>query len=139
MELSKLIYSPDFSKKQAEQTGIEMIERLFEEGNEDPIQVFSNLARLKTVVDSADKKLRERLTLSGESSWNGVKFTPKNGAKKLNYDEDPVYVELSRKVKDREALLKTAHDSKDVIFDSEGCEVPKVTASFNKSSITITF
>lgn len=139
MELSKLIYSHDFSKKQAEETGSKMIEKLFEDGNDDPIQVFSNLARLKTIVDGADKKLRERLNLNGETSYNGVKFTPKSGAKKLNYDEDSVYVQLSEKVKEREKLLKVAHESKDVIFDSEGCEVPKVTATFNKSSITITF
>lgn len=139
MELSKLIYSPDFTKKQAERSGTEMIERLFEEGKDDPIQLFSNLARIKTIVDSADKKLRERLNLNGETSYNGVKFTPKIGSKKLNYDEDPVYVQLSEKVKEREKLLKVAHESKDVIFDSEGCEVPKVTSTFNKSSITITF
>lgn len=139
MELSKLIYSHDFSKKQAEQSGIEMIDRLFSDGEQDPILVFSNLARLKAIIDSADKKLREKLSLTQETSWNGVKFSPKNGPKRLNYKEDDVYSNLSEKLKDREKLLKLAHESKDVIYDSDGCEVPKVSCTFDKSSITITF
>lgn len=139
MELSKLVYSPDFSKKQAEQSGIEMIDRLFSYGEQDPVEVFSNLVRLKAIIDSADKKLREKLSLTQETSWNGVKFAPKNGAKRLNYKEDDIYSNLSEKLKDREKLLKLAHESKDVIYDSDGCEVPKVSCTFDKSSITITF
>ncbi|MGL4338311.1 MAG: hypothetical protein ACRCST_15615, partial [Turicibacter sp.] len=94
---------------------------------------------LKEVIDSAEKGFRERLNLNSEESWNGVKFTPKNGSKKLNYAEDQVYAQIQKKLKDREDLLKTAHNSSDIIFDSDGCEVPKVTASFSKSSITISF
>lgn len=139
MELTKLVYSPDFGKKQAEQTGVEMIERLFDEGLEDPIKVFSNLARLKAIVDSAEKKLREKITIDKEESYNGVKFTFKNGAKKLKYEEDELYRQIQEKLKSREKLLKLAHESKDTIYDSDGCEVPKVSAEFNKSSITVSF
>lgn len=133
------MYSHDFTKSKAIQTGETLVANIFENGNVDPVHAFSNIARLKTVIDIADKAFRERLDIGSETSWNGVKFTPKSGAKKLNYDEDDIYKSLSEKLKNREKLLKTAHESKDVIFDSEGCEVPKVTATFNKSSITITF
>ena len=133
------IYSPHFTKKQAEQTGIDLINRMFEEGNRTPVQFYSNIARLKSVIDSADKAFRDRLTLNQAESYNGVTFTPKNGAESLNYSEDSVYADLESKLKQRSELLKVASKSDELIFDSEGCEVPKVSKKYNKSSIVITF
>ena len=139
VELSGVMYAPDFTKKQAEQTGINLINKLFEEGNQSPVQFYSNIARLKAVIDSADRAFRDRLNLTQPDSYNGVLFTPKNGAESLNYDEDDMYVLLENKLKQRQELLKMASKSDDIIFDSEGCEVPKVSKKFNKSSIVITF
>ena len=138
-EEMQTIYSPDFTKKQAEQTGINLINKLFEDGNQTPTQFYSNIARLKAVIDSADKAFRDRLNLTEPDSYNGVLFTPKNGAESLNYAEDDIYVMLENKVKQRAELLKVASKSDDLIFDSEGCEVPKVSKKFNKPSIVITF
>lgn len=132
------MYAETFTKKKAIETGENLVKSVFEDGVLDPIHVFTNLARLKAVIDTADKAFRDRLSVTKES-WNGVELTSKNGSKKLNYTDDPVYNDLVKKVKDREELLKAAHNSSDVIFDSEGCEVPKVSASFSKSSITVTF
>ena len=139
VELSGVMYAPDFTKKQAEQTGINLINKLFEEGNQTPVQFYSNIARLKAVIDSADRAFRDRLNLTQPDSYNGVLFTPKNGAESLNYDEDDIYVLLENKLKQRQELLKMASKSDDIIFDSDGCEVPKVSKKFNKSSIVITF
>ena len=139
VELSGVMYAPDFTKKQAEQTGINLINKLFEEGNQTPVQFYSNIARLKAVIDSADRAFRDRLNLTQPDSYNGVLFTPKNGAESLNYDEDDICVLLENKLKQRQELLKMASKSDDIIFDSEGCEVPKVSKKFNKSSIVITF
>ena len=139
VELSGVMYAPDFTKKQAEQTGINLINKLFEDGNQTPVQFYSNIARLKAVIDSADRAFRDRLNLTQPDSYNGVLFTPKNGAESLNYDEDDICVLLENKLKQRQELLKMASKSDDIIFDSEGCEVPKVSKKFNKSSIVITF
>jgi len=139
VELSGVMYAPDFTKKQAEQTGINLINKLFDDGNQTPTQFYSNIARLKAVIDSADRTFRDRLNLNAPDSYNGVLFTPKNGAESLNYDEDDIYVLLENKLKQRQELLKTASKSDEIIFDSEGCEVPKVSKKFNKSSIVITF
>ena len=139
VELSGVMYAPDFTKKQAEQTGINLINKLFEEGNQTPVQFYSNIARLKAVIDSADRAFRDRLNLTQPDSYNGVLFTPKNGAESLNYDEDDICVLLENKLKQRQELLKMASKSDEIIFDSEGCEVPKVSKKFNKSSIVITF
>lgn len=134
-----LMYSPEFTKKDAIETGKKLVDDLFEAGEIDELKVFSNIVRLKEVVNSADKAFREKTILLQNISSNGVEFIPKNGAKRLNYYEDPIYNDLVKKVKDREDLLKVAHNSKDVIFDSDGVEVPIVSASFDKSSITVKF
>ena len=139
IELGGVMYAHDFTKKQAEQTGLDLVSKIFADGNETPIQVFSNVARLKVVIDAADKAFRERLNLTGADSYNGVTFTPKNGAESLNYYEDNVYSDLESKLKLRAELLKYAIKSDEPVYDAEGCEVPKVSKKFNKSSIVITF
>lgn len=133
------MYNHSFTKKDAEATGVNFVKQIFDNGEVEPIKVMSNIVRLKAVIDSAEKSFRERLSLQNSDSWNGVTFTPKNGSEKLNLSEDSVYAELEAKLKERGELVKLATKSKDVIFDSEGCEVPKVSSTFNKSSITITF
>lgn len=138
-ESFEVMYASDFTKKQAEQVGKDLCEKVFSKGLLDEKKIFSNICRLKEVVNSADKAFRERLNIQGTESVNGVEFSYKNGSKKLNYMEDIIYRNLSEKLKEREELLKVAHNSKDPIFDSEGAEVPKITAVFNKSSITVKF
>jgi len=134
-----VMYSSEFTKKDAIATGQKLVNDLFEAGEVDELKVFSNIVRLKEVAVSADKAFRERINIPTAISSNGVEFTPKNGSKKLNYTEDIIYNELVAAVKSREELLKAAHNSKDVIYDGSGCEVPKVTASLDKSSITVKF
>jgi hypothetical protein len=139
IELGGVMYAHDFTKKQAEQTGLDLVAKLFEDGNETPIQVYSNVARLKAVIDAADKAFRDRLNLTNADSYNGVTFTPKNGAESLYYYEDNVYCDLESKLKLRAELLKLASKSDEPVYDAEGCQVPKVSKKFNKSSIVITF
>lgn len=133
------MYNHSFTKKDAEATGLNLVNDIFEKGEIEPIKVLSNIVRLKAVIDTAEKSFRERLGLSNADSWNGVTFTPKNGSEKLNLSEDSVYAKLETKLKERGALVTLATKSRDVIFDSEGCEVPKVSSTFTKSSITISF
>lgn len=134
-----LMYQSDFSKKDAERVGQELVNNLLEAGEIDEFKVWSNIVRLKEVVNSADKAFRSLIDVKSKQSSNGVNFEPKKGAKKLNYEEDDVWVELSEKLKARTDLLKLAESSKDVIFDSDGVEVPKVGHTYDKSSITVKF
>jgi len=134
-----LMYKEDFTKKKAVQTGVDLVNQLFENGEIEPIKVWANIARLKEVVNSADKAFRERIVINTKDSSNGVDFSYKNGSKKLNYSDDPIYAEISEKLKARSELLKVAESSKDTIYDSEGIEVPKVSCSYDKSSVTVTF
>lgn len=134
-----VMYTHTFTKKDAEQAGANLVDQIIEEGEVDEYKVWANIVRLKEVASSADAAFRTRLNPSVEQSSMGVSFTPKNGAKKLNYGEDLVYAELATKLKERAELLKVAHNSKDVIFDADGMEVTKVTSYFDKSSITVKF
>ena len=133
------MYDHSFTKKDATITGENLVNELFERGEIEPIKVFSNIVRLKQVIDTAEKAFRERINFDRADSWNGVTLTPKNGSEKLNLSEDQVYAGLEAKLKERGELVKLATKSKDVIFDSDGCEVPKVSSTFTKSSITVSF
>ena len=139
MRSEEMQYAPDFTKKQAEQTGIDLINRMFEAGDKTPVQFYSNIARLKAVIDAADRAFRDRVNLHAVDSYNGVTFTPKNGAESLNYAEDDICVLLENKLKQRQELLKVASKTDEIIFDAQGCEVPKVSKKYNKPIIVITF
>lgn len=139
VEAISTMYHSEFTKKKAVSTGQELVNQVFELGEVDPLKVFSNIVRLKEVVNAADKAFRERLQLNTADSSNGVTFTPKNGSKKLNYSEDPIYAELVAKVKAREELLKSVASQTEPVYDSEGIEIPKVSVTYDKSSITVTF
>lgn len=134
-----LMYNENFTKKDAEKTGINLVNQIYENGDVDPIKVFSNIVRLKEVVNAADKEFRSKFDITEKQTFNGVEFSPKSGSKKLNYDADPVFCEIAQKLKERQELLKVSANSKDQIFDSEGIEVPKVGHTFDKSSIIIKF
>jgi hypothetical protein len=84
-----------------------------------------------------DAQLRESIVLSEKLTLNGVEFNPTNGGQTINFDEDEVYRELKKDLKEREELLKIAQKS--VIFDAYGNEVPKVGTTSRKNSITIKF
>lgn len=138
-ESFETMYSNDFSKKEAEQVGKDLCKKVFSDGLLDEKKVFSNICRLKEVVNSADKAFRERLNIENTEIVNGVELSSKNSAKRLNYTDDPIYNELAEKLKQREELLKVAHASNDVLFDSDGIEVPKVSVSLSKASIVVKF
>lgn len=134
-----LMYSETFSKKDAESTGQELVKTILNNGNVEPKKVFSNIVRLKAVIDSADKAFRDNLEFISKDSYNGVEFNPTNPREILNYEEDEVWVKLKKKLTDREEFLKSAKKSDSKIFDEEGCEIPKVSSKFSKSSITVKF
>jgi len=134
-ELSNL-YAQDFTKKEAIATGKKMIDNLLESGETDKLQVMANLARLKEVINSADSELRKHLPQEKTECF-GVTFTPFNGGNTINYSEDPIYVQLEKDLKARQELIKLAQ--KQEVLDTYGNEVPKVSTTPRKSSVTITF
>jgi hypothetical protein len=57
----------------------------------------------------------------------------------INYADDPIYAEMQSQLKEREELLKTVLKVENPVYDSEGIEIPKVSTTNRKSSLSITY
>jgi hypothetical protein len=130
------MYEPTFTKKEAIQTGVELVNNLLESGEVDKMQFMANLCRLKEVVNSADTEMRKHLPQEKANVY-GVEFTPVNGGNTINYSEDEIYQQLKADLDARAELLKLAQHQ--TIIDAYGNDVPKVSTTPRKSSITIKF
>jgi len=130
------LYDATFTKKEAVQTGVELVNNLLESGAVDKMQFMANLCRLKEVVNSADSEMRKHLPQEKANVY-GVEFTPVNGGNTINYVEDEIYQQLKADLDARAELLKLAQHQ--TIIDAYGNDVPKVSTTPRKSSITIKF
>lgn len=114
-------------------------------GTINPLDVFASFDRMAKILTEGKKKVDvsalEEAVKYGDKTFDyrGVKFTFKNGSKALQYKEDEVVQELEDKLKERKDLVKLATNSKDMIFDSDGIEVPKVSVKHGKDSLSVKF
>lgn len=131
------MYDQSFTKKEAIATGKKLVESIFENGEVEPMEIWANIARLKEVINSADAEFRLKTDLFEKQNYLGVEFNYVNGGNTINYDDDEIYKTLKQDLKDREELLKLAQ--KQPSFDAYGNEVPKVSTTPRKSSITLKF
>ena len=131
------LYDSTFTKKDAIKTGEALIDNVLESGEVDIMQVGANLARLKQVIDTAVDKFRNHIIDTEKVTVLGVEFSPVNGGNTVNYADDEIWTELKRCLDERTEQLKMAQ--KQPTFDAYGNEVPKVSTTPRKSSITIKF
>lgn len=131
------MYDSTFTKKEAILTGKRMVDNLLESGNVNKMEFGANLVRLNEVISSAVNTFRESIIDIEKQSALGVEFSPVNGGNTINYNEDAVYCELKKDLDARTELLKLAQ--KQEVLDTYGNEVPKVSTTPRKSSITIKF
>jgi hypothetical protein len=131
-------YEPNFTKKQAQATGIKLITDALERGEVTPIELATNIIRLTEVLNSALATIKNKLPFE-KQNFLGMEFTPVNGGKILSYDEDPIYADIKKELKEREELLKVAFKSDKEIYDEAGVEVTKVGYTERKSSITVKY
>lgn len=136
LEKMLTLYDSLFTKKDAKKTGENIISNAMEHGNIGKHELMGNLVRLLEVISSAATKLREELPFEAVE-LNGVKYTPHDGGFSLNYEEDIVYLALKTDLEERIEQLKLAQ--KQPTFDAYGNQVPKVSKTARKSSISITF
>ena len=132
------MYEPSFTKKDAILTGKRMVDNVIESGDVDKHMFMANICRLKEVVNSADSEMRKHLPEEKMTCY-GVEFTPVNGGETINFGDDPIYQQLKADLKEREELLKLALKQTQTIFDAYGNEVPQVSVTPRKSSITLKF
>ena len=131
------LYDSTFTKKDAIKTGENLIQSVLESGEVDIMELGANLVRLEQVVSSAVSKFRSHIIDEQKQTVLGVEFSPVNGGNTINYAEDEIWNELKRCLDARTEELKLAQ--KQDAFDAYGNQVPKVSTTPRKSSITIKF
>jgi hypothetical protein len=130
------MYDASFTKKEAQKVGLKLVTDLLDNGNVDKMEFIANLARLSEVVTTAMAEARKHITEEKQTVM-GVEFTPVNGGNTINYSEDPIYQQLKADLDARAELLKLAQ--KQIVIDMYGNDVPLVSTTPRKSSITIKF
>ena len=131
------LYDSTFTKKDAIKTGENLIESVLESGEVDIMELGANLARLEQVVSAAMTKFRSHIIDNEKSIVLGAEFNPVNGGNTINYSDDEIYSTIKADLDARTEQLKMAQ--KQPTFDAYGNEVPKVSTTPRKSSITIKF
>ena len=131
------LYDSTFTKKDAIKTGENLIDSVLESGELDIMELGANLVRLEQVASSAVSKFRNHIIDTEKVKVLGVEFSPVNGGNTINYVEDEIWAELKRCLDARTEELKLAQ--KQEAFDAYGNQVPKVSTTPRKSSITIKF
>jgi len=131
------LYDSTFTKKEATATGKNLVKSLLDSGDIDKMELAANLARLNEVVSSAMNEVRDNIIDIEKTTCLGVEFNPVSGGNTINYSDDEIWTELKRCLDERTEQLKMAQ--KQPTFDAYGNEVPKVSVTPRKSSITIKF
>ena len=131
------LYDSTFTKKDAIKTGEDLVKNALEVGEVEPMELLANLVRLEHVISSAVATFRNHIIDEPKRTVLGVEFNPTNGGNAINYSDDPIYCELKKDLDDRVELLKLAQ--KQEVLDNYGNEVPKVSTTPRKSSVTIKF
>lgn len=130
------MYDATFTKKDAILTGKRMVDDVLEKGLVGKHEFMTTLVRLKNVIDSAETEMRSNLPLE-KFSINGIDFSPVDGGNTVNYADDEIYRTIKADLDARVELLKLAQ--KQEMIDLYGNDVPKVSLTPRKSSLTIKF
>jgi hypothetical protein len=123
------LYVPTLPKKEVKAKAIEKANEIVNTGKVDLADTFADASRVMEYLTTLVGELKKHVTpeeYGKEYETKGCKISFRNTGDRLDYEQDEVYSELKAKLKDRENLLKTAYKSKDMIFDADGVEVPKV-------------
>lgn len=131
------MYDSTFTKKEAQKTGSELVKNALDSGDVDKMQLFANLSRLNEVISSAVNECRNSIDIVEKITSLGVEFSPVSGGNTINYYDDEIWNELKRCLDERTEQLKLAQ--KQDTFDAYGNQVPKVSTTPRKSSITVKF
>ena len=126
------------TKKEVVKQTTNFITNLLDSGDYNIHELLSQSKRASESLEVINAEILKRLPQENFEAF-GLKGTFRNGGEKLNFSEDEVVAELEKKLAQRKELVKTATKSDEPIYDSEGCEVPKVSSTQIKSSLSISF
>jgi hypothetical protein len=127
-----------FTKKEIILNATNFAKNLIDSGEVDKVELFAQAIRMSEALSVITEQLKQSLPQENFEAF-GLKGTYRSGGSTPNYSEDELWSKLKEKLTDREMLLKVAMKSKETIYDSEGCEVPRVSENVRKSSLSITY
>jgi len=137
------LYVPTLPKKEVKAKAIENANKIVNAGKVDLADTFADASRVKEYLTAFVEELKKHVTTEEygkEYETKGCKISFRNTGDRLDYEQDEVYSELKEKLTDRENLLKTAYKSKNMIFDADGVEVPKVGVKTpSKETVVLTY
>lgn len=126
------------TKKELQKSSSDFIYSVLESGNHDLKLLYTQAVRLKETINIIEKELKSELHDEDFEAF-GVKGKYSQGGYTLDFTEDDIHKDLTFQLKAREELLKASDKSKDIIYDSEGVEIPKLKRKYRASSIKVTF
>ena len=126
------------TKKEVVKQTTNFITNLLDSGDYNIHELLSQSKRASESLEVINAEILKRLPQENFEEF-GLKGTFRNGGEKLNFSEDHLITELEKKLAQRKELVKTATKSDEPIYDSEGCEVPKVSSTQIKSRLSISF
>ena len=140
-EESGQMYVPTITKKEIVVKAKDDVKTMVDSGEVDIAEAVIDATRLSEYLKVFVSELRNHVDDKYDKyECKGVKLTFKGTGDRLDYECDEVYSELKERLKEREELLKLAYKSKNMIFDSEGVEVPRVgLKSASKQTLNINF
>jgi len=126
------------TKKEIKAASTKLAKDMIDSGNFSKEEIYAQALRLKEAITTIEAELKKDLPEENFEAY-GLKGTFREGGKVLNYNEDDIYANLKRQLKQREELLKTSFNTPDPIYDADGVEIPKVSFNYRKSSLSITY
>jgi hypothetical protein len=140
-EESGQMYVPSIPKKEIVQKAKDDVKSMVDSVEVDIAEAVVDATRLSEYLKVFVSELRNHVDDKYDKyECKGVKLSFKGTGDRLDYECDEVYSKLKERLKAREELLKLAYKSKDMLFDSEGVEVPKVgVKSASKQTLNINF
>ena len=126
------------SKKEIEVSSKQFAKNLIESGEVDKLEMFAQAERITQAITSVRDEIKASLPREKQTAY-GIGINPVNGSQMIQYNDDLVWSELKEKLQQREELLKVALKTNEPFYDSEGCEVPKVSVKYSADSLTIKY
>jgi|LauGreDrversion4_2_1035121.scaffolds.fasta_scaffold234029_3 hypothetical protein len=124
------------TKKEVIKSSENFAKNLIENGEFNKIELLAQSTRLKDAVTVVHDTLKASV-LREKANGFGIEIIPVNGRKIIEFSEDPIWRELKKSLKDREALLTLAQHQETA--DLYGNIVPKVSLKFSSDSLIIKY
>lgn len=126
------------SKKEIQLSAKSFVSNLLDAGTTDKMELYAQAVRINEALQIVTDELKNSIPQENFEAF-GIKGTYRSGRSMPQFNEDDVWDELNKKLKEREELLKLSCKSLSDIYDENGVCVPKISTKYSKDSLSISF